>query len=114
MSEEPNETLREDIARIINRRSRENVSNTPDFILASFLHDCIVAFEIRVRDRDKWYGILPRPGQFATPPPCERCKKLEAAVRVARDYTSFMDDYDKGIVDIACCVLSEGEAKPCG
>ena len=39
------ETLRDRIANEINRVSRENKSNTPDFILAEYLTDCLSAFE---------------------------------------------------------------------
>lgn len=40
----------------INRCSRENVSNTPDFILAEFLGATLIAFENASRAREKWYG----------------------------------------------------------
>jgi hypothetical protein len=34
----------------------ENGSDTPDFILARFLADCLEAFDSAVRTRDDWYG----------------------------------------------------------
>jgi hypothetical protein len=49
-------SLREEIANAINRNSAENGSNTPDFILARYLVDCLRAFDAAVSDREKWYG----------------------------------------------------------
>src|SRR5439155_8608840 len=37
--------LRKEIETSINRTSAENGSNTPDFILAEFLTDCLAAFD---------------------------------------------------------------------
>lgn len=55
-------TLTDEIKAIINRRSRENESNTPDFILAEHVVACLEAMEELVKHRDKWYGIQPQPG----------------------------------------------------
>ena len=48
--------LKEEIREILNRNSRENMSDTPDFILAQYLIDCLVAFESAMQTRDSWYG----------------------------------------------------------
>ncbi len=48
--------LREEIESAINRTSSENGSNTPDFILAEYLTDCLAAFDKAVVAREKWYG----------------------------------------------------------
>jgi len=45
----------------INKASRENDSNTPDYILAEYLITCLVAFERAVQKRDTWYGIESKP-----------------------------------------------------
>src|SRR5574343_30842 len=45
-----------DIATIINQHSRENASNTPDFILAEYLERCLITFEMASNAREKWYG----------------------------------------------------------
>lgn len=50
------ESLRKDIERAINCHSAENGSNTPDFILAEYLTDCLAAFDKTSRAREKWYG----------------------------------------------------------
>lgn len=47
---------------LINEHTRENFSNTPDFILAGFLETCLKAFESAVRYRDDWYGVHLSPG----------------------------------------------------
>lgn len=53
-------TLRRDIEHVINCNSAENGSDTPDFLLAEYLADCLVAFDKAVLAREKWYGRDPR------------------------------------------------------
>ena len=65
----PTAALRQDIADAINKHSRENDSNTPDFILAEYLLLCLSAWESGVRKRERWYGCTERPGD--TPPPAQ-------------------------------------------
>ena len=48
--------FRADLEHLINRESAENGSNTPDFILACYLTDCLNAFDRAVNDREAWYG----------------------------------------------------------
>ena len=52
--------LRNELASLLNRYSRENVSNTPDFILRDYIWDALKAFERGVNRRDEWYGINPQ------------------------------------------------------
>jgi len=49
-------SFRKEIQNLINRQSLENNSNTPDFILAEFLTDCLDTFDKAVCRRDNWYG----------------------------------------------------------
>jgi len=49
-------TFEDEIRAVINRHSKENVSNTPDFLLASYLNKCLDAFDSAVKARDIWYG----------------------------------------------------------
>lgn len=49
-------TLTDDLAATLNRHSAENASNTPDFILAEYLMDCLRAFDMASRHREQWYG----------------------------------------------------------
>lgn len=45
-----------ELENLINRYSKENGSNTPDFILAEYLTNCLKAFDIAVKHRSVWYG----------------------------------------------------------
>lgn len=47
-----------ELAALINRYSLENKSNTPDFILARYMTDCLIAFNDTVMARAKWYGRI--------------------------------------------------------
>jgi len=50
------ESFEHAIAEVINRFSKENGSNTPDFILAEYMSNCLDAFNKTSRAREKWYG----------------------------------------------------------
>lgn len=49
-------TFREELTSLINQHSLENGSNTPDFILSTYLADCLAAYDKATRRRSKWYG----------------------------------------------------------
>ena len=49
-------TFTKDLEGVINRYSKENGSNTPDFILAEFLTQVLVAWDGAIRSREEWYG----------------------------------------------------------
>jgi hypothetical protein len=53
--------LWDDIQAVLNRHSRENNSNTPDFILAQYLASALEAFEQAVNARDSWWSISQSP-----------------------------------------------------
>jgi len=53
--------LKEDIELAINRASAENGSDTPDFILAEYLIDCLTAFDKATNMRHKWQDPRPPP-----------------------------------------------------
>lgn len=52
---EPTE-FEEGLRSLINRTSQENGSDTPDFLLAEFLSQCLDAYNVTVVAREKWYG----------------------------------------------------------
>jgi hypothetical protein len=52
----------EDIREVINRHSREIVSDTPDFILAQFINATLEAFEQTTNTRREWYNSASKPG----------------------------------------------------
>ena len=45
-----------DLESLLNCYSKENGSNTPDFILQEFLIDCLTAFDKATSRRSAWYG----------------------------------------------------------
>lgn len=49
--------FRKELESLINKYSKENGSNTPDFILAEYLEDCLKAYNRAINQRDNWYGI---------------------------------------------------------
>jgi hypothetical protein len=65
------EGFRPALESLINRHSQENGSNTPDFILATYLTACLDAFDAAVVRREQWYG---RRGENAPPPPSAELK----------------------------------------
>lgn len=61
MSTETSEktSLRDEIRDLLNSRSKENGSDTPDWILAEFLLDSLEAFDRATNMRSRWYGHTP-------------------------------------------------------
>ena len=49
--------FRKELESLINSNLMENGSDTPDFILAEYLSNCLVVFDSAVKKRDKWYGF---------------------------------------------------------
>lgn len=45
-----------DLSTLINQHSLENLSNTPDYILANYLVRCLINYNSIVADRDAWFG----------------------------------------------------------
>ena len=50
------EIIIKELAEVINKNSIENNSNTPDFILAEYLYDCLLSYEKIHNANEKWYG----------------------------------------------------------
>lgn len=48
--------FRRELASLINKYSKENESNTPDYILADYLANCLTAFATCSRHREAWFG----------------------------------------------------------
>ena len=51
--------FQKDLATLINEYSKENDSDTPDFILARYLNAVLDNFNAAVMDREQWYGRIP-------------------------------------------------------
>lgn len=47
--------FRKELETLINSHSLENASNTPDFILAEYLENCLKAFDYAILQRTSWY-----------------------------------------------------------
>ena len=48
--------FRKELEGLLNCHSMENGCNTPDFILAEYLTNCLRAFDAAVERREQWYG----------------------------------------------------------
>lgn len=49
------DNLRRELVSILNKHSRENYSDTPDYVLADYLIGCLKAFENGVNQRNEFY-----------------------------------------------------------
>ena len=55
------DTFQKELENLINKYSIENNSNTPDFILAQYIENCLVTFAQATQQREQWYGRNPTP-----------------------------------------------------
>jgi len=44
-------TFQEELENLINRHSKESASNTPDYVLAKYLNNCLEAFDQAIQMR---------------------------------------------------------------
>lgn len=49
-------TFDDELRALLNRYSKENASNTPDWILVEYLLGCLAVFAATVGKRDVYYG----------------------------------------------------------
>jgi hypothetical protein len=49
----------QELRALLNRKSKERGSNTPDYVLADFLCRCLEAFDRATRERERWHGDRP-------------------------------------------------------
>jgi hypothetical protein len=56
MTQAKEDKAKKELAEVINRNSLENLSNTPDWVLADYLFECLCSFSSATRQRDNWYG----------------------------------------------------------
>lgn len=54
--EEKWQTFEKELAGLLNKFSMENDSNTPDYILARYLLQCLRAYESAKRSNEQWHG----------------------------------------------------------
>ena len=55
MNQERPETFSSELEHLLNKWSIENETDTPDFILAKYLTDCLAAFRYAANERRRWY-----------------------------------------------------------
>ena len=48
--------FQDELESLVNRYSKENGSNTPDYVLARYISDCLEAFNRAVNRREEHYG----------------------------------------------------------
>ena len=60
--------FQKELTRLINEYSKENDSDTPDFILARYLNAVLDNFNAAVMDREQWYGRIRRVEDDYMPP----------------------------------------------
>jgi hypothetical protein len=50
------ESFRKELEKLINSHSLENDSDTPDFLLATYMVSCLENYNEITQAREKWYG----------------------------------------------------------
>ena len=55
------ETFEKELCNLLNSLSMENESNTPDFILARYLTNCLKTFNATTCERSAWYIVEETP-----------------------------------------------------
>ena len=99
----------EELAQVINRHSRENGSNTPDFILAAYLVDCLENFDRIMLWRQKWYSPegVPAAERINGPKPTEA--EGEAAASRHGFHAACGTFHDLSICHVGAPAEAEGE-----
>ena len=98
---------------LINKYSKENESNTPDFILAKYLAHSLKAFHTAIKDRDEWYGMNLYPGYEKVGARTEELVRgLELILPLAKGYAAAHPaGSNRRYVRIAESLLAEKEKK---
>lgn len=60
MKQENQNEFRKELSKLINKYSKENGSNTPDYILARYLDDCLKNFDKTIKLREVHESDNPR------------------------------------------------------
>ena len=55
----PERTFLHELEMLINRHCEDDRTNTPDYILAGYMHDCLFAWKRGIAARDSWFGFKP-------------------------------------------------------
>ena len=49
-------TFEKELSALINKHGLERPSDTPDYILANYLQECLACFNEAMINRESWYG----------------------------------------------------------
>jgi hypothetical protein len=49
-------SFRKSLEELLNYHSKENGSNTPDYVLAEYLDGCLKNFDKTMKSREQWFG----------------------------------------------------------
>lgn len=52
----PRVSFLKELQELVNKHSKENDSDTPDFILAQYLNNCLTNFNLAQQQRSDWYS----------------------------------------------------------
>ena len=89
-----------ELASVLNRYSQENASDTPDYILAAYLLDCLEAYNRavnRVKDRNS------EPKPVAVPGCYGQADTLMARIDTGWSHSGKADPYDLGCGHMVKC-----------
>lgn len=92
---------------LINRYSQEKPSDTPDYILAEYLADCLISYNSALRKRTAWYGdnnvssikvgdlVVDSDGTTNKGIEMTQEKDYEKALELAKNWTNTSDERTK-------------------
>ena len=75
-------SFEDELVCLLNKYSKENGSNTPDFILADYLIKCLETWNVIIAAREDWYGRKHLPGRIDSTGGVA-CKPSEIAIEIA-------------------------------
>lgn len=78
----------QELRQLINKHSIENESDTPDFILANYIMNCLQSLHVLTKQREDWYGRTPKEMEgfgFKDVKDCNRNREDINALRLSKD-----------------------------
>jgi hypothetical protein len=108
-------TFRRELIEVINKHSKENGSDTPDFILAEYLTDCLRTFDKAINLRENWYNRKICGEVLKEKTPEELQKLVEIFRNNVTDTTKFnQTDLDKFNVKVKNTLDNRKPCPDCG
>lgn len=83
--------FQKELQSLLNQHCAENGSDTPDFILAAYLLDCLAAFDRATRTRDEWRKPALQPFPVSISP-----AKTGSPIESKIVYTDFPSNFEIG------------------